>query len=186
MNNSFTICESSFARKITIIPFSIIFSEATFTLLNEDILQVKDVFDIDVQKLLLHHLLMVIFDKFLNSYSTNKILLVDPYFTLQSFEIYEYFSRDQIGQFVLRMFEKCRSKIPVPIILKQEVVNLRENSGETQEFLSECEMILQKRRLQVQSSRQLQKFAKQKGLGFIAEQFIKTDEFKKLLCLANK
>ena len=138
-------------------------------------------FDTDLKKLLLHFVIFEVCNFFIKSKYKNKILLVQPSFADQNFEVFNYINKDQIVKFILNSFHKLNSCFPFPVLVYDKSINLYDlNTGEVREVLIKSKEVINTYLLKTPNMRDIKKFTEKNGLKFLHNQYFNEQQFKSI------
>jgi len=129
----------------------------------------------------LHYLIKETCDYMRTILNKNKILLVDPTFSLNNYEIWNFIDRKDITQFVYTSFKNLKEHLPFPIFCSDDVVNLDELIGETIDTLNIMSMLVSTHSIKPITTKKLKQFSKKNGLTYLTNTYYISSEFRKLL-----
>ena len=169
-------------QQLTIILLDHIFEEVQLNFLNsipEALL--NNTFNLDAKQYYLHALIAEICKFFENNRFTNKVLVVQPTFKNEEYEIWNFFSREEVSDFTIKAFKQLKTALPIPIFVSTDIIDFSSKSGEVEDIvnlLAERERVF---KLNTITSRKLKKYTVKKGLTQLANTYIHSSGFKKLL-----
>ena len=139
-------------------------------------------FSADVKRFFLHYLIKETCDYFKNSKLKNKILVVDPSFSKRKYEIWNYLDKTIVTKFIIQCFKVMHNRFPFPTYQTENIINLEDiNSGELKDILYKLVQIKNNYANKCITCKDLLKFTKKKGLIYLTNTYIRSNEFKKLL-----
>lgn len=171
---------------LNIISFADVFASASIKLLNNPLIYSKNNynrFDSDCKRFFLHYLILDACNYISEPGSRNTILFISKDFTQKSYEIFEYFDRVEVSNFVIQQFQKLKSLLPFVVYISEDFVDFSKSSnGEVIDHLMLINNTIVKRLPNPKTSRKLYQFAEKNGLNSIANNFLLSNSFKKLMC----
>jgi hypothetical protein len=139
-----------------------------------------NIFNADCKRFLLHYLIKESCDCMRQITPRNKILLVDPSYQTNNYEIWEYFDRAVVIKFIQSSLKTLKDNFPFPIYIIDEPINLNDKSGELMDTLY---LLMEKQsnhHIRPFHMQKLKQFSKRNGLKFLTNSYYISSEFKKL------
>jgi len=170
---------------ITIIDFDSVFKYGSEQLLNTSMAYVNNYnqFNSDCKRYLLHFLILESCKHIESTNIRNTVLFVNTNFSDKPYEIFNYFNKTEVEQFVFNQFTKIRNMLPFIVHIVNEPIDfLQDQDGELIDHLHQIQNKIRKRAPNTKGHRQLLKFAQNAGLVNIADNFVLSNSFKKLQC----
>lgn len=117
----------------------------------------------DIKKIIKYSLLEQIYKRMILE-DSNSILYINTSFTTNFSEIWSYIDKNQLKEFILDECKIISSKIPIPIHVKDEIINLHDMSGESKDTISKLYHTLIKFKKSSSNLDKLKKYTKKNGL----------------------
>jgi hypothetical protein len=168
--------------EFTIITFDVIIESVVLHFLNliynicdnQDKIQLNS----DYKKLFIHSLIDKIYLRISEENNNNIIIYINTSFTTNFCEIWNYFDRPQLNDFLHRTCKNLSLNLPVPIYVDNHNRDLAEDVGDTKELVMELYNRLQKFKNKPISLDRIKKYSRKNGLLEIMRKYHSTEEYK--------
>lgn len=140
-------------------------------------------FNQDAKRLLLHYLLKECCEVFivLKSRGNNHILFVQPSFADKQYELFDRFDKVEVVQFILKSFKKLRNKVPFPVYVQNQSVDLTQNiSGELIELINKLSRVVNTHLFKEPNLKDIKKFTAENGLKYLSRDYFTSLNAKRI------
>jgi len=168
--------------EFTIITFDNIFESVVLHFLNL-IYNICDNLDEiqlnrDYKKLFLHSLIDKIYLRMNEENNNNIIIYINSSFTTNFSEVWNYFDKNQLGDFLFRTCKSLSRNLPVPIYVENSEQDLTEDVGDTKELVMKLYGSLQKFKNKPISLSKIKKYSEKNGLLEIMRKYHSSEDCK--------